>query len=82
MKTLLLIIYLLTTDYSDWVAIKEPPSRIECCEIKYRKTTVSNKGVIISSTEYWYIVINGYERTIGIRFNNSKVIIWDKDYQK
>jgi hypothetical protein len=70
MKVLILILYLLTTDYSDWVAINKPPSKIECCEVKYRKTSVSSKGIIVSYTEYWYIVTNGYEQNIGIRFNN------------
>lgn len=82
MKALIILFLLLTTDYSDWVAIKEPPQQIQCCDVKYRKTSISNKGIIISYTEYWYIVRNGYEQNIGIRFNNSKVILWDKDYLK
>lgn len=72
MKTLIILFSLLITDYTDWVAVSEPPD-LKTCYSVYRC-----EG---ENIEYWYIVQNKLKVTIGKRHNNSKVILWDRNYQ-
>lgn len=72
MKILLLAIYLLITDYSDWVAVSEPPDLRSCYSV-YKCET--------EGLTSWYIFQDKVKITIGKRQNGSKVILWDKQYQ-
>lgn len=72
MKILLLAIYLLITDYSDWVAVSEPPD-LRACYTVYKCED--------ENIEYWYIIQQKTKIKIGKRQNNSKVILWDRNYQ-
>lgn len=72
MKTLIILFCLLITDYTDWVAVSEPPD-LKACYSVYRC-----EG---ENIEYWYIIHNKVKVTIGKRQNNSKVILWDRNYQ-
>lgn len=73
MKTLIILFYLLTTDYSDWVAVSEPPDLRDC----YKVYKCETEGLTS-----WYIYKDDkVKTTIGYyRPNNSSIILWDKKY--